>query len=71
MISLVCEIHTEDVYKFSLLMPVSFLLHTYPKDHPNYRVKNMRLPGMFMDDNAFVPIVSFVKLHSKITLHFE
>lgn len=50
------QIKDNDLFDFS----------SYPKHHPNYSVKNKKVPGKFSDETESVPIKEFIGLRSKM-----
>jgi hypothetical protein len=65
--SLAYEIECEDVYKDLQKDSAQwFDFSNYPPSHPNFSNVNKKIPGLFKDETASIPIKEFVGLKSKM-----
>jgi len=64
--SLLVEIQTEDIYADMAKNSDLYDTSDYPKDHPLYSTKNKKVPGLFKDECASIPIAEYVGLRPKM-----
>ena len=64
--SVIIHVQTEDIYADMSLNADLYDASNYSPSHPLYSPANKKIIGKFKDETAFVPIVEFVGLRSKM-----
>ena len=64
--SFIIQVETDDIYKDMLENKNLYDFSEYPKDHPNYDIKNKKVLGKFKDELNSKIITEFIGLKPKM-----